>query len=78
MTLGIPDCKIIITLFIILCFQEARDWKYIAMVMDRLFLYIFTTACACGTLSIFLYAPSLYDSRPPLNTNLHEDGNCTY
>ncbi|BFZ02073.1 hypothetical protein BsWGS_05112 [Bradybaena similaris] len=42
---------------------EERDWKYIAMVMDRFFLYIFTTACFCGTLSIFLYAPSLYDSR---------------
>ncbi|NP_001267757.1 acetylcholine receptor subunit alpha-like 2-like isoform X1 [Aplysia californica] len=42
---------------------EERDWKYIAMVMDRFFLYIFTTACFCGTLSIFLYAPSLYDAR---------------
>ncbi|RUS81450.1 hypothetical protein EGW08_010790, partial [Elysia chlorotica] len=43
--------------------EEERDWKYIAMVMDRFFLYIFTTACLCGTLSIFLTAPSLYDSR---------------
>ncbi|CAL1536350.1 unnamed protein product [Lymnaea stagnalis] len=42
---------------------EERDWKYIAMVMDRFFLCIFTTACFCGTLSIFLYAPSLYDPR---------------
>lgn len=58
--------------------SEARDWKYIAMVMDRLFLYIFTTACVCGTLSIFLYAPSLYDPRPALNRNYTEVGNCTY
>ncbi|XP_052101770.1 acetylcholine receptor subunit alpha-like 1 isoform X1 [Mytilus californianus] len=57
--------------------SEARDWKYIAMVMDRLFLYIFTTACVCGTLSIFLYAPSLYDSRPPLSSDKRY-GNCTY
>ncbi|KAJ8304522.1 hypothetical protein KUTeg_018105 [Tegillarca granosa] len=56
---------------------EERDWKYVAMVMDRLFLYIFTTACICGTLSIFLYAPSLYDPRPPLD--LHDSlDNCTY
>nr|KAG5693139.1 hypothetical protein BaRGS_025498 [Batillaria attramentaria] len=42
---------------------EERDWKYICMVIDRLFLYIFTSACFCGTLSIFLCAPSLYDPR---------------
>ncbi|KAK7478412.1 hypothetical protein BaRGS_00030337, partial [Batillaria attramentaria] len=42
---------------------EERDWKYICMVLDRFFLYIFTTACFGGTLSIFLYAPSLYDPR---------------
>ncbi|XP_069138107.1 acetylcholine receptor subunit alpha-like [Argopecten irradians] len=56
--------------------SEVRDWKYVAMVMDRLFLYIFTTACVCGTLSIFLYAPSLYDKRPPLALNDATD-NCT-
>ncbi|XP_061172029.1 acetylcholine receptor subunit alpha-like 1 [Saccostrea echinata] len=56
--------------------MEERDWKYVAMVMDRLFLYIFTTACVCGTLSIFLYAPSLYDPRGPLS--LDDQFNCTY
>ncbi|KAJ8298094.1 hypothetical protein KUTeg_024625 [Tegillarca granosa] len=57
--------------------MEERDWKYVAMVMDRLFLYIFTTACICGTLSIFLYAPSLFDPRPPLP--LHDPlSDCTY
>lgn len=56
--------------------SEAQDWKYIAMVMDRLFLCIFTTACICGTLTIFLYAPSLYDSRPPLSPG-DGNGNCT-
>ena len=43
--------------------QETRDWNYVAMVMDRLFLFIFTTACVCGTMGIFLNAPSLYDPR---------------
>ncbi|XP_041375079.1 acetylcholine receptor subunit alpha-like 1 [Gigantopelta aegis] len=46
--------------------MEVHDWKYIAMVMDRFFLVIFSTACFCGTVSIFLFAPSLYDPREPL------------
>ncbi|XP_071093942.1 acetylcholine receptor subunit alpha-like 1 [Haliotis cracherodii] len=53
---------------------EIRDWKYIAMVMDRFFLYIFTTATFSGTLSIFLYAPSLYDGREQME---REDPNAT-
>jgi hypothetical protein len=46
--------------------QEELDWKFIATVVDRLFLYLFTAACLCGTLTIFLYAPSLYDHREAL------------
>ncbi|XP_059160022.1 acetylcholine receptor subunit alpha-like 1 [Physella acuta] len=56
---------------------EERDWKYIAMVMDRFFLYIFTTACFCGTLSIFLYAPSLYDSREHMRL-IDPNNTCIY
>jgi hypothetical protein len=48
-------------------FQIERDWKFIAMVIDRLFLYIFTIACVGGTVRILLYAPSLYDVRPALS-----------
>ncbi|XP_061172033.1 acetylcholine receptor subunit alpha-like 1 isoform X2 [Saccostrea echinata] len=46
--------------------MEELDWKYIAMVVDRLFLYLFSAACLCGTLTIFLYAPSLHDPRDEL------------
>ncbi|XP_064607591.1 acetylcholine receptor subunit alpha-like 1 isoform X2 [Liolophura sinensis] len=46
--------------------EEKRDWKYVAMVMDRLFLYIFTLACFLGATCIFLTAPSLYDAREPM------------
>ncbi|KAH3830110.1 hypothetical protein DPMN_103347 [Dreissena polymorpha] len=46
--------------------SEDRDWNYVAMVMDRIFLIFFGTACVCGTLSIFLLQPSLYDSRVAL------------
>ena len=38
-----------------------------AMVMDRLFLFIFFTACVSGTMGIFLNAPSLYDPREALS-----------
>lgn len=32
------------------------------MVLDRLFLWIFSIACVVGTLLIILRAPSLYDT----------------
>lgn len=54
---------------ILSCWQEELDWKYIAMVVDRLFLYLFSAACLCGTFTIFLYAPSLYDPRNALTMN---------
>ncbi|KAL4228144.1 Neuronal acetylcholine receptor subunit [Mactra antiquata] len=40
-----------------------EDWKYVAMVLDRLFLWIFTVACVVGTFGIILQAPTLYDNR---------------
>ncbi|XP_059160026.1 acetylcholine receptor subunit alpha-like isoform X3 [Physella acuta] len=43
-----------------------EDWKYVAMVLDRLFLWIFTTACVVGTFGIILQAPTLYDERTAL------------
>lgn len=61
----------------LLYLQEVQDWKFIAMVMDRLFLYIFTTACFSGTLSIFLYAPSLYDHREPMEL-IDMNSSCRY
>ncbi len=51
---------------IIFCFQIREDWKYVALVLDRLFLWIFTTACLVGTFGIVLQAPTLYDDRPPM------------
>ncbi|XP_041369292.1 acetylcholine receptor subunit alpha-L1-like isoform X1 [Gigantopelta aegis] len=43
-----------------------EDWKYVAMVLDRIFLWIFTTACVVGTFGIILQAPTLYDDKQPL------------
>lgn len=48
------------------CGSIQEDWKYVAMVLDRLFLWIFTTACVVGTFGIILQAPTLYDHRDPL------------
>ncbi|CAF3755051.1 unnamed protein product [Rotaria sordida] len=44
-----------------------EEWKYVALVIDRLFLYIFTTACVAGTCGIILQAPSIYDYRKPID-----------
>nr|CAB77445.1 nicotinic acetylcholine receptor Dalpha 4 subunit [Drosophila melanogaster] len=43
-----------------------EDWKYVAMVLDRLFLWIFTLAVVVGTAGIILQAPTLYDDRIPI------------
>lgn len=37
------------------------------MVLDRLFLWIFTLAVTVGSAGIILQAPSLYDSRLPID-----------
>ncbi|BFY96986.1 hypothetical protein BsWGS_00026 [Bradybaena similaris] len=55
-----------------------EDWKYVAMVLDRLFLWIFTTACVVGTFGIILQAPTLYDERTPLVQNPTEGCNSTF
>ena len=34
--------------------QVIEDWKFIAMVLDRLFLWLFTAACLLGTAGIIL------------------------
>jgi hypothetical protein len=63
------------------------DWKFVAMVMDRMFLWIFTLAVfgaatrsripvtgpfAVGTAGIVLQAPSLYDGRPAIDELISE------
>jgi len=50
--------------------QIKEDWKYIALVLDRLFLWLFTTACTVGTLGIIFQAPTIYDSRPSMTDGI--------
>lgn len=42
------------------------------MVLDRLFLWIFTLAVLVGTAGIILQAPSLYDDRVPIDKKYSE------
>lgn len=52
--------------------QVKEDWKYVAMVLDRLFLWIFTLAVVVGSAGIILQAPTLYDDRAPIDVRLSE------
>ncbi|KAH8246427.1 hypothetical protein KR026_010170 [Drosophila bipectinata] len=54
-----------------------EDWKYVAMVLDRLFLWIFTIAVVVGTAGIILQAPTLYDTRVPIDIKLSEIASTT-
>lgn len=42
------------------------------MVLDRLFLWIFTLAVLVGSAGIILQAPTLYDERAPIDVRLSE------
>jgi len=54
-----------------------EDWKYVAQVLDRLFLWIFTIAVLVGTAGIIFQAPTLYDDREPIDYQLSEIGLAT-
>lgn len=47
--------------------QEDQDWGFVAMVMDRLFLWLFSLASIVGTFVILCEAPSLYDDTEPID-----------
>ncbi|XP_059490094.1 acetylcholine receptor subunit beta-like 2 isoform X1 [Neocloeon triangulifer] len=49
-----------------------EDWKFVSMVLDRFFLWVFTLACIIGTLCIICQAPSLYDTRLPIDQKLSD------
>ncbi|GAU92428.1 hypothetical protein RvY_04510 [Ramazzottius varieornatus] len=46
--------------------NNVQDWKYVARVLDRLFLWLFSIGGTIGTFMIILDAPALYDNREPI------------
>uniref|UniRef100_A0A1B6KLF8 Neurotransmitter-gated ion-channel transmembrane domain-containing protein n=1 Tax=Graphocephala atropunctata TaxID=36148 RepID=A0A1B6KLF8_9HEMI len=50
--------------------QEDQDWGFVAMVLDRLFLWIFTIASFLGTILILCEAPALYDDTQPIDVEI--------
>ncbi|KAF5271841.1 hypothetical protein FQA39_LY07981 [Lamprigera yunnana] len=49
---------------------EDQDWGFVAMVLDRLFLWIFIIASMAGTFAILCEAPALYDDTKPIDMEL--------
>jgi nicotinic acetylcholine receptor len=49
-----------------------EQWKYVALVIDRLFLWIFTSVCAIGTGAIIFQSPSFYDTISPIDKQISQ------
>lgn len=52
--------------------EVVEDWRFVSMVLDRFFLWVFTFVCFGGTCAIIFQAPSLYDTRQPVDQLLTE------
>lgn len=61
-----------LTVFRFVSLQVVEDWKFVSMVLDRFFLWVFTLSCVGGTLGIIFESPSLYDTRVPVDQQLSE------
>lgn len=46
--------------------EVIEDWKYVSVVIDRIFLILFTMVCLIGCVHIIFRAPVIYDTTPAL------------
>ncbi|XP_065337403.1 acetylcholine receptor subunit alpha-L1 [Cloeon dipterum] len=51
---------------------EDQDWGFVAMVLDRLFLWVFNIASVAGIVLILFEAPALYDNTEPIDIRISE------
>ena len=49
-------------------FQEDQDWGIVAMVLDRMFLWVFGAAAVVGSFMILTESPSLFDPIQPIDS----------
>uniref|UniRef100_A0A336M4D8 CSON010467 protein n=1 Tax=Culicoides sonorensis TaxID=179676 RepID=A0A336M4D8_CULSO len=49
-----------------------EDWKFVSMVLDRFFLWVFTILCVVGTIGIIFQSPSLFDTRQGVDRKFSE------
>jgi hypothetical protein len=42
------------------------DWKFVAMILDRIMLFIFSVVILIGTLLATMSAPSMFDTKIPI------------
>ena len=46
--------------------QVKQDWRYMALVIDRILLWVYVGVCVFSTGAILMNAPALYDRNPPM------------
>ena len=55
---------------ILFLFQEDQDWGIVAMVLDRLFLWVFGVAAILGSMMILTESPSLFETTEPIDVKI--------
>ena len=54
--------------------QEDQDWGIVAMVLDRMFLWVFGAAAVIGSTMILTESPSLFESTEPIDVKISTIG----